>query len=652
MTLTGTDDLGQPVDLRTSSDAAGAWAFTGLRPGSYDLTETQPPGFGDGPDTAGSAGGTSPATGTSPANGPASVGSAGDTAVGRATVGSAGGGSGPDISATAYGGAAGPDTITGIRLGPGQSAFGYAFGETRSSLAGSVYVDADGDGARDAGERGLRGVPVSLTGIDDAGHRVRLATTTNVDGSFVFERLLSGAYTLTESQPAEYADGADTIGTAGAADATSQGGRSGQGRPGGTASIKSAALLRPDSVRIALPPGTDATGYYFGELGATVEGIVWLDTDNDGSPESGEPTRLGGVRMTLLDGHGAELARTRTGKDGSYHFLGLAPGVYTVVQTQPNGYGTTTVNERRVTLTPGGAVSVDFGEQLGSAGDLVWHDTDADGVHDDGEPGASGVTVVLLDTGGREVRRTTTDAGGHYRFADLAAGAYRVRFQPAGGRAFTAPGRGTAVTGSDADLVSGTTAIFTITVAGDGTITRHADLDAGLVPAMPDLALDLMVDNQNPDLGDTVTYTRTVTNSGNTPVHGVGYRQTVPAGLAIQAVSGVGWSCRVSDQVVNCADPDVVLPGDVLPQLDVRTIVTRSGATLTSAATVFALDGQLELITNNNTDAAAVTIVAAPAAQASMLPAGSLPAAVLSLVGLLLIAIGPTLRTIRRRPTD
>ena len=42
----------------TTTDANGDYIFPNLVAGTYTVTETQPAGFGDGPDTAGSSGGT------------------------------------------------------------------------------------------------------------------------------------------------------------------------------------------------------------------------------------------------------------------------------------------------------------------------------------------------------------------------------------------------------------------------------------------------------------------------------------------------------------------------------------------------------------------------------------------------------------------
>src|SRR5439155_915967 len=58
VTLTGTDDLGNPVNTSTMTGADGSYSFTDLRPGTYTYTATQRYGFLDGKDTIGTPGGT------------------------------------------------------------------------------------------------------------------------------------------------------------------------------------------------------------------------------------------------------------------------------------------------------------------------------------------------------------------------------------------------------------------------------------------------------------------------------------------------------------------------------------------------------------------------------------------------------------------
>jgi hypothetical protein len=57
ITLRGTNDLGETVVLTTRTNADGAYAFAGLRPGFYTLLETQPEGLEDGAENVGTLGG-------------------------------------------------------------------------------------------------------------------------------------------------------------------------------------------------------------------------------------------------------------------------------------------------------------------------------------------------------------------------------------------------------------------------------------------------------------------------------------------------------------------------------------------------------------------------------------------------------------------
>ena len=79
------------------------------------------------------------------------------------------------------------------------------------TLSGYVYCDADNDGVKDAGEKGIAGVVVKVTGTDRLG-AVNRTTTTNADGFYKFTQLNPGTYKLTETQPSGATDGKDTLG--------------------------------------------------------------------------------------------------------------------------------------------------------------------------------------------------------------------------------------------------------------------------------------------------------------------------------------------------------------------------------------------------------------------------------------------------------
>src|SRR3954469_5677351 len=53
ITLTGVNDLQQQISLTTQTSDDGSYLFTGLRPGTYAVTEKQPKGMPEGKTTAG-----------------------------------------------------------------------------------------------------------------------------------------------------------------------------------------------------------------------------------------------------------------------------------------------------------------------------------------------------------------------------------------------------------------------------------------------------------------------------------------------------------------------------------------------------------------------------------------------------------------------
>jgi uncharacterized repeat protein (TIGR01451 family) len=390
VTLTGTDDLGNPVNVAVVTDGNGDWLFTAVRVGTYTITETQPAGFLDGKDAVGAQGGT-------PGN----------------------------------------DVVSGITIGEGNPGPGYNFGELPpASVSGVVFDDADGDGIQDPGEPGIAGVTVTLTGTDDLGNPVNTPAITDGSGGYTFANLRPGTYTVTETQPAGFLDGIDNAGTA----AGTVGNDNVSGivlAPGQIATGYTFAETRPGSIGDRVWSDLNGDGVQDpGEPGlATVGVTLRLDADNNGSFETV-------VGSTSTDG------------SGIYSFGNLAPGSYQVDvdgASAPPGSTLTTPDPIAVTLTEGLDVTdADFGFQppappAGQIGDTVFSDTDGDGVQDAVEPGLGGVLVTLLqdtDNNGTfetTVTSTITSGAGTYLFTGLPAGSYRVDVTSPSGQTPTTP---------------------------------------------------------------------------------------------------------------------------------------------------------------------------------------------------------------------
>ena len=277
-----------------------------------------------------------------------------------------------------------------------------------SSLAGSVFLDANNDGIRGTGETGIAGVTVTLTGTNNLEQPVSLTLTTGADGGYLFDNLRPGTYTVTETQPPAYNDGLDAFGTA-----------------GGT--------LGNDVVSaIALGAGVVSNGYTFGEIGATLSGTVFVDADKDAILNNNE-SGLFGVTVTLEDGTGNVLATAVSGSDGTYHFSNLPAGPYQLVSTPPVGYAQSTPVTLHPTLPLAGLTGQNFGETTASLAGHVYVDANNDGAFQGSESGLAGTTVTLNGTNALNAtvnQTATTLADGSYTFPGLLSGTYAVALTP------------------------------------------------------------------------------------------------------------------------------------------------------------------------------------------------------------------------------
>ncbi|MCU0704417.1 MAG: SpaA isopeptide-forming pilin-related protein, partial [Fimbriiglobus sp.] len=152
----------------TTTDANGFYQFSNLVPGLYTITQSQPAGFIDGKDTAGTTGGT-----------------------------------------------AGNDVISLLTVQPGGSSLNNNFGELKPvSLYGYVWHDVNRNSQFDPSEQGLGGATVTLTGTTLGGRPVTtdltgapLVAVTDVNGRYSFSNLPPGNYSVVQTNtPAGFTD--------------------------------------------------------------------------------------------------------------------------------------------------------------------------------------------------------------------------------------------------------------------------------------------------------------------------------------------------------------------------------------------------------------------------------------------------------------
>jgi hypothetical protein len=343
VTLTPTDPPGDP---RTAVSAAdGTFLFTTLPAGKYSVTQTPPEGFAQ----------------TQPASG-------GYT----------------------------------IALASGESSlhndFGNFHGSLQGSLAGFVFNDLDGSGARDPGEPGMAGVTVTLAS-PPPGYPAPTAVTA-ADGSFRFEALPFGTWTLSETIPAGFQQTAPP--------------------PPGT--ITATIDFAHQNVENLL----------FGNqaLPLKVFGSVFVDVNGNGVADAGEGPQAN-VTVRIVNTDSGQTSTTTTGAEGTFSFDGLPAGTYTISETPPPGYVETAPPPPGTFTVTGGNGDTKgpylFGNQAtGSISGDKWLDFNENGVVDGVDYPLSGIVFILTDSGGQQ-QTATSDASGKYSFTHLPPGTYDLK---------------------------------------------------------------------------------------------------------------------------------------------------------------------------------------------------------------------------------
>ncbi len=296
-----------------------------------------------------------------------------------------------------------------------------------ASLGDRVWNDANRNGIEEDGEVGVADVTVNLLDVNGT---VLDSTITDSEGLYGFETLQPTEYRIEfdlNTLPTYYVVSPKDIGS----DDTND---------------SDADLVSGISHLIRLDGGEHDLSIDMGiNIAQTTLGdLVWNDTNGDGVQD---PTESGVANVTveLLNASGTVVAITTTNNTGHYEFIDLYPGDYQVRFTVPFGYELSPQNSGDDTLdsdvdsitftTP--LTTVNIGEHettldmgiysLGSIGDTVWHDDNADGGIDNSEARLSGVNVILEDIFGNVIATATTDANGNYLFNDLPQGEYVVR---------------------------------------------------------------------------------------------------------------------------------------------------------------------------------------------------------------------------------
>lgn len=364
----------------------------------------------------------------------------------------------------------------------GEEVFAPVVIEQSASLFGAVRIDDDGDGQIDAGAQGLEGVRVVLLGVADGSAETVSETVTAADGSYAFEALYPGSYSVLfelEGQWAFTRYGEDSL----VYGAVSQSGSTKQ------FDLSSGQMVSGMDAGVTIP--------------AQMAVSVFKDTQFDGKKGPYEEM-LEGVSLSLIrleNGEDAEEITYKTGADGSVNFAGVSPGEYVIAYQMPGQWRSTRqVNQAQsdypvssvpqstsssgrsapFTLSMGqSGVRMYIGAMLsGSISGVVYYDDNADARLGENEGYCTEAKVELLSAADYTVlQETAVGTDGSYAFEGLAPGRYRVQFTVPEGCGFSATERTMTRSGVQAsdEHISSTRAIS----VSNGSATDSAD--AGVV---------------------------------------------------------------------------------------------------------------------------------------------------------------------------
>ena len=229
---------------------------------------------------------------------------------------------------------------------------------------------------------------------------------------------------------------------------------------GNRRSIITSEFKRSETDQVILERG-DLEAVLLGVMkGSNINGICFLDENNNGVYDEGEKT-LEGVKVVLYrQAIGKELLNTVSDENGRFTFANIRGSTFRVKATIPQGYVYTIAGDgeygnlfapgtdRReytisdVVLENDSEMTMAIGAiTYGSISGTVYLDDDFSGSRMDAEKMVNNFTVTLTDENGN-TRTAKTNRSGVYTFDDLAPGQYTVSATANSGLAFTRTGDG------------------------------------------------------------------------------------------------------------------------------------------------------------------------------------------------------------------
>lgn len=300
----------------------------------------------------------------------------------------------------------------------------FTFG---SQLQGHKYEDLDADGVKDAGEPGLSGWTIVLerqVGAEWVPYGTRV---TDGSGYYKFYSVLPGHYRVSEDI-ASMTD-FDWV----------------QSKPATTYyEFDIAALMTATPEASVSCVGTNLTKDFMNWAPASLFASKFNDLNADGERDEGEPGLPDWIIYVDYNNNGSRDTGTALGDEpygvtdanGECVIEGVHPGTFPVREQMVAGWTQSLGGSYVVTFESRGVYGIECPFEFGnwttaSKAGMKFHDLNANGVRDDGEPGLSGWTIYV-DYNGNGIHDTNepsavTDVNGYYIIWNISPGTYKVR---------------------------------------------------------------------------------------------------------------------------------------------------------------------------------------------------------------------------------
>ncbi|NLJ64982.1 MAG: hypothetical protein GX337_06270 [Christensenellaceae bacterium] len=292
-----------------------------------------------------------------------------------------------------------------------------AGGVLTGKAAGLVWLDANHNGIKDGGEGGIQGVKLVLS---NPASGVQREIETSLDGSYMFERLQEGQYSLSIQLPEGY-----------------------MFAPKGESAISS-AFSNQGSLSFSVALGQTTNVPLVGVVSASSLSIkAFHDEMPDGIYSEGERPFSGADIRIDCAGESKNIA---TDENGIAFFPIVPTGEATITCTLPQGQVFSVSGEgenanflfsdvassnlsRTFNIEPETDSNLFIAVTLPSLiSGTVFNDANISGIYDEGEGFIEGVEIHAVNMAGNIVSSTTSDENGNYTLSNLLPSEYKVRF--------------------------------------------------------------------------------------------------------------------------------------------------------------------------------------------------------------------------------